>query len=502
MMANKMYLNDVDKDYENLKKNMKKNDRIINEELLDRCYQLAKKCHQLQRRQTGEPYIMHPVAVAKILAQFGFETNIIAAALCHDVLEDSEGENKVTYDDLKQITNVEVADLVNAVTAIKKDADHLNLSKKDLDELSMRKFIEQSHKHKFAYYIKLADRLHNLRTLDAMPQNKQLNKVMETEKLLLPIARQLGANYFVTKIEDLCFKYENREIYDQLHQDYLQQLKQRTNDIKRFESLLKQITNGSLNNQFAQLNKYYPSYTDYKRSIKNIYYSATQTLNNIYYINISYTNDEIPLKNYILRTSFDDQYHPIKHFYHLYKEYICHQGYLWIGHGIEDNDIRHYVLLQDDRKNTFRIYLLNNEDTIRYNLGSVDKINLANNNKEDIEELLNKKMTVYRRDGSKMEIQEGATALDFAFHIQKDIGLCAYAVKINNILLKPDNENDDEQDPLYKTLNHGDKIEIYSDTSPLGTSIYHAKLDWLEHVKTKRAKRYIIKYFKEKYNHA
>ena len=494
---NKMYLSDIDRDYESVKKSMKKNDRIINEELLDRCYNLAKKCHQTQRRKTGEPYIMHPVAVAKILAQFGFETNIVAAALCHDVLEDSEGENKLAYEDLKQKTNVEVADLVDAVTAIKKDSDNLELSKKSLDELSMRKFIEQSHKHKFAYYIKLADRLHNLRTLDAMPQNKQLSKVIETKKLLLPIAKQLGANYFVTKMEDLCFKYENRDIYDKLHFDYINELKQRSSDIKKFESMIKKITNGSLNAQFKDLNKKFTSYTDYKRSIKNIYYSATKTLNNIYYMDISYANDEIPLKNYILKTSFNDHNNPIKHFYSLYKEYISSQGYLWIGHGIDDNDIRHYILLQDQRKNTFRIYLLSNEDGIKYNLGSVEKINIANNNNDDIEELPNKKITVYRRDGSRMEIQEGSTALDFAFHIQKDIGLCAYAVKINNILLENEDSEDENENPLYRVLNNGDKIEIFSDTSPTGTSTYHAELDWLEHVKTKRAKRYIIKYFKE-----
>ena len=129
----KMYLNDIDKEYDNLKKIMKKNDRIINEELLDRCYNLAKRCHQTQRRASGELYIIHPVSVAKILATLGFETNIIAAALCHDILEDSEGENKVTYKDLIKITNIEVADLVNAVTAIKRDTDNLDLSKKYAD---------------------------------------------------------------------------------------------------------------------------------------------------------------------------------------------------------------------------------------------------------------------------------------------------------------------------------------------------------------------------------
>lgn len=494
-----MYLNDIDKEYDNLKKIMKKNDRIINEELLDRCYNLAKKCHQKQRRASGEPYIIHPVSVAKILATLGFETNIIAAALCHDILEDSEGENKVTYEDLIKITNIEVADLVNAVTSIKRDTDNLDLSKKSLDELSMRKFIEESQKHKFAYYIKLADRLHNLRTLDAMPRIKQLNKVTETRKLLLPIAKQLGANYFVVKLEDLCFKYDNREIYNQLYLNYINELKLRSNEIKKFESMLKKITNGNLNFQFPNLSSTFKSYIEYKRSIKNIYSSVTKNLTNIYHINISYTNDEIPLKNYILKVNLDNYTHPIKAFYKLYINYIHEQGYLWIAHGVDENDFRNHVLLQDRHKNTFRIYIITAEEGVKYNLGTIDKINFLGNKDEDFEEILDKKIAVYKRDGNKMEIQEGATVLDFAFHIQKDIGLCALGVILNDNILpfEQNNKQDEKLNPLYTILNEGDKVEIITDTSPNQPSHYHAQLDWLMYVKTKRAKRYLINYFKE-----
>ena len=98
-----------------------------------------------------------------------------------------------------------------------------------------------------------------------------------------------------------------------------------------------------------------------------------------------------------------------------------------------------------------------------------------------------------------MEIQEGATVLDFAFHIQKDIGLCALGVILNDNILpfEQNNKQDEKLNPLYTILNEGDKVEIITDTSPNQPSHYHAQLDWLMYVKTKRAKRYLINYFKE-----
>lgn len=480
-------------EYESIVRIAKSRGQYVNEALLLNAFNFACEKHEGQFRKSGEPYIIHPIAVAKILADLGFETNVLCAGLLHDVVEDCG----VTYDDLLDDFNQEIADLVEAVSSIKRDGDALKLSKNTLDIMDMKKFIEHAKNNKKAYYIKLADRLHNLRTLDSMPYYKQLSKVRETRRLLLPVAANLQAYFFVLKIEDLCFKYENPTVHKTISTLYEKELKNNSEQIRLMRNFLKGLINGEYNHRLdSEADEIFTSLYEYKRRIFDIYRQATPNISNLNEIDIDFHSRRIPLKNFILRINDDFKGNAVRLFRTFYEYFLKRNGFVWLGKGQDDHRLRTYVLLRDQDGNVFRIYLLTKEQNMLYNLGNIENMQVIDNRPvDDIDNLLNQKMPVYRRDGSKIEIEEGATALDFAFMIHKEVGLCAKYAIINNIVPAEDKR----EESLFLRLFPGDRIDIYSDTLKDEHSIYHASFDWFEHVKTPKARRDLIKYFKEKY---
>ena len=183
--------------------------------LIEKAYKTAKVLHKDQLRKDGKPYISHPVEVALILAELGFGENVVSAALLHDVVEDCG----FTYEDIKTQFNEEVADLVDCVSAIDKtkyifdDEDlyeNQEFVKASIEEQSFKKLINIGKRNPQGFCIKFADRLHNLRTIETFTYFKQLEKVRETEKWILPIAKILNAGYFYNEIKNECFKIENK----------------------------------------------------------------------------------------------------------------------------------------------------------------------------------------------------------------------------------------------------------------------------------------------------
>ncbi|MDO4466224.1 MAG: HD domain-containing protein [Bacillota bacterium] len=481
-------------EYESLVRVAKSRGQYVNEALLLNAFNYACEKHEGQFRKSGDPYISHPIAVAKILADLGFETNVLCAALLHDVVEDCN----VTYEDLVDDFNQEIADLVEAVSSIKREGDALKkVSKKTLDTLDMKKFIEHAKNNKKAYYIKLADRLHNLRTLDAMPPHKQLAKVRETRRLLLPVATNLQAYYFELKLEDLCFKYENPDVHKTVASLYEKELKTNIDQIRLLRNYLKGLINGEYNHLLlSEADEIFTNIYEYKRRIFDIYRQATTDISNLNELHINFHTKNIPMKNFILRVNDDFKGNPIRLFKTFVNQFLVKAGFTWIEENIDDHRIRTYVLLRDKHHNVFRIYFLTREQNMLYNLGNIENMQVIDNRPvDDIDNLLNKKIPIYRRDGSKAEIEEGATALDFAFMIHKEVGLCAKYAIINNIIPTPDKR----EESLFLRLRPGDRVDIYADTLKDEHSLYHATFEWFEHVRTPKARRDLIKYFKEKF---
>lgn len=199
----------MDQCMENIQTYIKKQENL---ELIDRAYQFALKAHEGQFRKSGEPYVIHVIQVANILANLHCSPKTIAAGLLHDTVEDCEG---VTYETLSETFSSEIADLVEAVTKVGK----LNREFKDEKEYlasNHRKIFIAMAKDIRVILIKLADRLHNMRTLEYQPEVKQKKIARETLQVYAPIAHRLGISQVKNELEDLSFKYLYPEKYQSI----------------------------------------------------------------------------------------------------------------------------------------------------------------------------------------------------------------------------------------------------------------------------------------------
>lgn len=471
--------------YQEIKDCMKENG-TLDEELLDRCYNLAYRVHEKQKRKSGEPYIIHPLHVGWILAQLLFSCDVVCAGFLHDVLEDGEGEFVYTKEELANMTNSHIADLVEAVTAIKMDADHRNLSKTELDKASLDKFLREAHANPEAYYVKLADRLHNLSTLESMKPVKQIGKVRETRRLLLPIAEELKAYYFQSRMEDYCFKYDNAKQYRIVEKKYSKVLKENEVSIQNLKEELSNLTSGKLDTQIC-LSQIFPRYHVYNRNLSKVYYDAVQKTNNLSYLDLSFTKEEIPILNIMLFVNEQVKEKRIHYFFTLYNECLYKKGYFWLEHGRDKKNHLPYVHLKDMYNNTYKFILVTKEEAHSYNVGNLDY--LEDKNIPNADEYFKGSIDIYMRNGSKYTFVKGGTVLDCAFEILKEEAVYASYAIVNDII--PVGEAS-EKESLYQILNTGDNLIIVMGSSP------KAEIDWFLHLTTKTAQFMLANYLKSK----
>ena len=178
--------------------------------MIEKAYKLSYEAHKEQKRKSGEPYIIHPICVAIILASLELDKETIAAGLMHDVIEDTE----YTYEDLQKMFGKDVAELVDGVTKLTQIS--WTNDKIEMQAENLRKMFLAMAKDIRVILIKLADRLHNMRTLQYMKPEKQKEKAKETMEIYAPIAQRLGISKLKVELDDLSLKYLEPEVYNDL----------------------------------------------------------------------------------------------------------------------------------------------------------------------------------------------------------------------------------------------------------------------------------------------
>ena len=455
-----------------------------NNKLIRKAFDIALDAHKDQRRKSGEPYIYHPIAVAKIVAtEIGLGATSIACALLHDVIEDSE----YTYEDLKKIFGARIAEIVNGLTKIS-IMNHQNIS---VQSENYRKLLLTLSEDFRVILIKIADRLHNMRTLESMAPDKQKKIASETVYIYEPMAHRLGLYNIKSELEDLSLKYNNPDIFNEITQKLELAKESREKYIHEFKNeVSERLKDEGLNFSIKGRAKAISSI--YRKMLKQGV-PFEEVFDN-YAIRIIYKSDAknekfLAWKIYSIVT---DVYHsnpsrmrdwitqPRSTGYESLHLTVLGPDRKWIEVQIRSermDDIAekgvaaHYKYKEgykqssDDRN--FEKWVTEIRDVLeqQQNLSTSELLDNIKLN------LYSKEVFVFTPKGEIKILPTNASALDFAFSVHSDLGMKCLGAKINGKLV-----------PISYKLQNGDQIDILSSQNQ------KPKADWLEFVVTSKAK--------------
>jgi GTP pyrophosphokinase len=470
---------------------MKKNNRKSDLKLIKRAYDFAKEKHGDQLRKSGEPYIIHPVQVAYILAELELDDATICAALLHDVAEDTD----VTINDLAKEFSPEIAEMVDGVTKLG------NLKYTSAEEQQVenyRKMFLAMGKDIRVILIKLADRLHNMRTLKYLKPDRQIAISKETQDLYAPLANRLGMYSLKWELEDLSFKYLNPEEYREIVEGIAKKREERLQFINLIveqinEELKKQKIKAEITGRAKHLYSIYRKMKRDNKSLDQIYdlfalrilvdnvkdcYAALGVVHELYnpmpgrfkdYISVPKPNMYQSLHTTLIGpkgTPFEVQIRTYE--MHRIAEFgiAAHWAYKEANKTKKSN-----VAVQEDKLSWLR-------ETLEWQKDMQDPQEFLNTLKT---ELFVDEVYVFTPKGQIKVLPRGATPIDFAYSVHAEIGHHMTGCKINSKMM-----------PIITTLKNGDIVEIVTSDQSKGPS-----RDWLKFVKSTSAKSKIQSWFKK-----
>lgn len=430
-------------------------------EIIERAFSFAKEAHKGVRRRSGEPYIMHPIAVARIASkEIGLGSTSICAALLHDVVEDTD----YTVEDIEQHFGSKIAQLVDGLTKI---SGGIFGDKASVQAENFRKLLLTMSEDIRVVLIKMADRLHNMRTLGSMAPNKRYKIAGETLYIYAPLAHRLGLFAIKTELEDLSFKHEHPDIYHQIeakiqqsearrsavYSDFSEPIKQKLNELgieydakarlKSIYSIYRKMENKHL--PFEEVYDLYAMRIIFKcddpSKEKGICWSIYSAITDLYQLHPARTRDWIvtpkangyqalhltvmgPDGNWIevqIRSQRMDEIAE--------KGFAAHWKYK-IGEGDEESELNAWLKTIKD--------ILDNPEPNAMDFLNTLKLNLFAT-----------EIVVFTPTGELITLPAGATVLDLAFNLHSEIGMHCIAGKVNHRLV-----------PLQTELKSGDQVEV------------------------------------------
>ncbi|MGB1284418.1 MAG: RelA/SpoT family protein, partial [Polaribacter sp.] len=449
--------------------------------LIRKAFEVAVEAHSEQRRKTGEPYIYHPIAVAKIVAyEIGLGATSIAAALLHDVVEDTQ----YTLEDIEQLFGETIARIVNGLTKISRLNKEQDAS---IQAENFRKMLLTLNDDVRVILIKVADRYHNMQTMDAMPAQKQVKIASETLYIYAPLAHRLGLYNIKTALEDLGLKYTEPEVYN----DILSKIKESKEEQQKYIETFAETLQQGLNNE------------NFEYEIKGRFKSIFSIRRKMQTQNVSFDEvyDKFAIRIIYKPTSEDEKFDAWK-IYSIVTDYFKPNPSRlrdWISQpkstGYEALHITvigpeaKWVEVQIRSKRMNEIAEKGYAAHFKYKQGKINENGLEgwlNKLKETLENqslnavdfvedfklnLYAKEIYVFTPKGDLKSLPKDASALDFAFSIHTDVGLKCRGAKVNGKLV-----------PLSHTLKSGDQIEVIT------TSTNKPNARWLDFVITARAR--------------
>jgi len=452
--------------------------------LIRKAFDVAVDAHKEQRRKSGEAYIFHPIAVAKIVAsEIGLGATSIAAALLHDVVEDTP----ITVEDIERLFNPKVAQLVEGLTKISLVQKDLNAS---MQAENFRKMILTLNDDVRVILIKLADRLHNMQTMDSMAEYKQTKIASETLYIYAPLAHRLGLYNIKTKLEDLGLKYTEPAVYEDIVSKIRETKEEQDAYIKDISDVLKK----SLDNE------------DIDYIIKGRPKSIYSIRRKMRAQNVSFDEvyDKFALRIVYKADPHDEKFIAWKIYSIVTDHYRPSPSRLrdWISSpkstGYEALHITvmgpkgRWVEVQVRSERMDEIAEKGYAAHYKYKNGATEEsgldvwLNLLREALENQEtnavdfvedfkmNLYSKEIFVFTPKGEIKSLPKGATSLDFAFSIHSEIGIKTRGTRVNGRLV-----------PLNHELKSGDQVEVITSANQKPT------VNWLEYVTTSRAKNKI-----------
>lgn len=447
-------------------------------------YECAAQAHEGQKRRNGEPYIIHPVAVAEIIVEMGLDTDSICAGLLHDCIEDTE----FGYREIENKFGTSVAELVDGVTRL----GMLRYSKEQEQFEDLRKMFMAMAKDIRVILIKLADRLHNARTFQYLPERKQRDKALETMEIYAPIAHRLGMSRIKWELEDLCLR-----ILDPIgYQEIVDGLEQQSERYEDFLDHIKESISLKLNEAGIR--------HDISARVKHIYsiyrkmYSQHKTMNEIYDICAVRVIVDTVADCYNVLGYVHDLYKPIPG---RFKDYISTpkpNGYQSLHTTVIGRDgIPFEIQIRTAEMHKMAEYGVAAHWKYKQGLDKVGNeqafswIRQLLEAQQDTEaedfikaikvDLFADEVFVFTPKGDVVNMPAGATPIDLAYAIHSAVGNRMTGAKVNGRIA-----------PIDSQLKNGDIVEILTSKEAHGPS-----RDWLKIVRTTEARNKIKQWFKK-----